>query len=141
MTDLAADELARFEAGEIDPVSFSHREHVRMAFELLRQSSFTEAAARFAAGLKRLVGRAGQPQAYHETMTVAFLALIAERMASAEASSFAEFEAAHPELFDKTLLSRWYAPEILSSAAARATFVLPPPAHAKGPSSFPNSSS
>ena len=129
MTDAGDDELARFEAGEINPEGFSHREHVRMAFELLRQSSFTEAAARFAAGLKHLVRRAGRPQAYHETMTVAFLALIAERMVGAAAPTFEAFEAAHPEVFDKSLLGRWYAPEILNSASARATFVLPPPAH------------
>jgi hypothetical protein len=129
VTDPFADELARFEAGEIDPAGFSHREHVRMAFEMLRRSSFTDAAARFAAGLKRLVRRAGQAQAYHETMTVAFLALIAERMASSRGMTFEAFGAAHPELFDKALIGRWYAPEILNSAAARATFILPPPAH------------
>jgi len=128
MIDMTSGDLARFEAGEIDPAGFSHREHVRMAFEVLRQSSFTEAAARFAAGLKRLAQRAGQPQAYHETMTVAFLALITERLAAADALTFEAFETAYPELFDKALLKRWYAPAVLNSAAARATFILPAPA-------------
>ena len=39
MTELPAD-LARFVRGETDPATFTHREHVRMAFELLRRCDF-----------------------------------------------------------------------------------------------------
>ncbi len=117
-------ELARFEAGAIDPAGFRHRDHVRLGFEMLRRHSFTEAAARFAAGLKAMTARIGRPEAYHETITVAFLALIAERMEGH--ARFDAFIAANPDLLDKAVLGAWYPPERLSSPLARRSFVLPP---------------
>jgi len=35
-------ELKRFAQGACDPSNFPHREHVRMAFEMLRRHSFAE---------------------------------------------------------------------------------------------------
>jgi hypothetical protein len=127
MADPALSELARFEAGDIDPASFPHREHVRLAFEMLRRHAFTDAAARFAVGLRRMTARAGRPEAYHETTTVAFLAVIAERMGLEGCSDYAAFEDANRDLLDKRLLSRWYETEVLNSPVARRTFVLPRP--------------
>jgi hypothetical protein len=37
-----APELERFVRGEVDPAAFPHREHVRMAFEMLRRHDFAE---------------------------------------------------------------------------------------------------
>ena len=73
------DVLADFEAGRIDPAQFSHREHVRVGYELLERHPFPEALLHLARGLRRLAGQAGRPEVYHETITAAFLALIAER--------------------------------------------------------------
>ena len=70
----------------------------------------------------------GNPQAFHQTITIAFLSLIAERMQ--QCGSSADFEAlvgAYPELLDKRALSRWYPAERLVSEAARRTFLLPEP--------------
>ena len=127
MADATAVELARFEAGDIDPATFPHHDHVRLAFEMLGRHRFTEAAARFALGLRRMSQRAGKPQAYHETVTVAFLAVIAERMATGRYSDFMAFETANPQLLDKSLLNKWYDPEVLNSPVARNTFILPRP--------------
>ncbi|HYM43057.1 MAG TPA: hypothetical protein VET46_09880 [Steroidobacteraceae bacterium] len=118
-------ELDRFVRGETDAAAFPHREHVRMAFELLRRCDFAEAAWLYSRALRRMAARAGKPQAFHQTTTIAFLALIAERMACDGAVEFAEFERAHPQMLDKTALSRWYRPEQLASEIARRTFVLP----------------
>ena len=71
--------LADFEAGRIDPARFPHREHVRVSYELLERHSFPEALLHLARGLRRLAAKAGRPEVYHETITAAFLALIAER--------------------------------------------------------------
>jgi hypothetical protein len=127
MGDDGSDELIRFEAGDFDPRSFTHREHVRLAFEMLQRHCFTEAANRFACGLKTIVRRAGRPEGYNETITVAFLALIAERTASAEYRDFPAFERANPDLLDRGLLKRWYPDGRLQSDIARKTFVLPEP--------------
>ena len=127
MTDEALIELARLEAGNLDPAAFRHRDHVRLAFEMLRRRPFTDATARFALGPGRMTRKAGRPQAFHETITVAFMAVVAERLARDGYSDFTQFETANPELLDKGLLRRWYDADVQDSAVARATFVLPRP--------------
>jgi hypothetical protein len=117
--------LAAFEAGEIEPGCFPHRDHVRMGFELARRAPFTEAADRFSRGLKQLVEKAGTPEKYHDTITVAFMALIAERLGEARDQDFETFAAANPDLFDAAVLSRWYDKSRLFSPQARRAFVLP----------------
>ncbi len=117
--------LRAFLAGEIDSRGFHHADHVRAGFELLRHHSFPDAAAQYCAALKALCARAGNPEAYHETMTLAFLSLLAERSASYTHGDFAGFAAANPDLLDKSVLARWYSPERLASPLARRTFLLP----------------
>ena len=118
------DDLAAFEAGLLDPAAFSHRDHLRVAFLLLRRHRFTTAAERMSTGLRRMLDRVGQPDAYHETVTVAFLALVAERLDGAPAD-FDAWLARHPELLDRGALLRVYTRERLASPATRLTFLLP----------------
>ena len=122
------EELARFEAGDVDATGFTHAEHVRYAFEMLARHPFDEALARYAGGLRRLTARLGVPEKYHATITVAFLAAVAEGRARSGAATWEAFAAAAPELLDKRCLGRWYPAEVLASDLARATFVLPPAA-------------
>jgi hypothetical protein len=119
--------LSAFLNGEIDNRNFHHTEHVRVGFELLRDRNFCDALAAFSGALKRIATRAGNPGAYHETITVAFLALIAEHCASGQYSDFETFARDNPKLLDKSVLERWYTPERLASPIARQTFVLPEP--------------
>jgi len=121
-------ELERFVRGEIDAAAFPHREHVRMAFEMLRRHDFAETVWHFSRTLRAMAAKAGKPQAFNQTVTIAFLSLIAERIERSSAVDFAEFVRAHPEMLDKTTLSRWYRPQQLASEIARRTFVLPEPA-------------
>ena len=126
---MAADcpELERFVRGEIAAAGFAHREHVRMAFEMLRRHDFAETVLHFSRALRTMAQRAGKPQAFHQTVTIAFLSLIAERLEAGRWSDFANFARDNPDLLEKTLLARWYRPERLSSEPARRTFLLPEP--------------
>jgi hypothetical protein len=121
----AADLLADFEAGRIDPASFPHRDHVRVSYELLERHRFPEALLHLARGLRRLAAQAGRPEVYHETITAAFLALIAERRMGGAYSGWADFAARNPDLLRKGLLEEIYSPGVLQSRVARQTFVLP----------------
>jgi len=118
-------ELERFLRGELDAARFPHREHVRMAFETLRRYDFAEAVLRFSRALRAMAAKAGKPEAFHQTVTIAFLSLIAERMESGERSDFAAFVRTNADLIDKGALARWYRPERLASDSARRTFLLP----------------
>jgi hypothetical protein len=119
--------LADFLADRVDPARFHHADHVRVAFELLSRHAFLEAAPVYARRLQRIAARAGRPEAYHVTITVAFLALIAERSARGAYADFDSFAAANGDLFDKTILSNWYGSDELAAPLARRTFVLPGP--------------
>jgi hypothetical protein len=121
-------DLSAFLHGEIAARDFRHADHVRMAFEVLARHPFLEAAVAVSAALKAMARRAGNPEAYHETITLAFLALIAERRAAGGFRDYDGFAAANPDLLDKAVLSRWYGPRKLGSETARRTFVLPDPA-------------
>jgi hypothetical protein len=119
--------LADFEAGRVDPRQFPHRAHVEVSYELLERHAFPEALLHLARGLRRLAAKAGRPEVYHETITVAFLALIAERRLSARFVDWEDFAARNLDLLEKECLRTWYEPELLQSTVARRTFILPRP--------------
>jgi len=120
-------DLLRFLRGEIAAADLPHREHVRMAFEMLKRHEFAESVLHFSRALRAMAAKAGKSHAFHQTVTVAFLALIAERMDSERYEDFAAFAHDNPDVLDKAVLARWYRPEQLASETARRTFVLPDP--------------
>src|SRR3954466_2981879 len=94
MTD---DELVRaFESGELD--DFPHELHVRTAWCYLRRYPVLVALPRFRAALQRFAVGKGKAERYHETITVAFMLLIAERLSGPRESSWAEFAAGKRDL-------------------------------------------
>src|SRR5205807_1066431 len=95
MSAEAAD-LERFQRGESDAGNFPHREHVRMAFEMLRRHDFAETAWLYSRALRLMTARVGKPEAFNQTTTIAFLSLIAERMERGGTPDFAAFVRAHP---------------------------------------------
>ena len=119
------DLLAHFEAGQAEPAQFHHRQHVRVSYELLERHPFPEALLHLARGLRRLAAKAGHPEAYHETITAAFLALIAEQRFAGQYQGWEDFAKRNPDLLKKGLLENFYEPAVLQSALARQTFVLP----------------
>jgi hypothetical protein len=129
-----AEHLARFLAGELPASALSHREHVRLAWATLRRYDFAESVYRYSRALRAVAARAGRPEKFNQTQTVAFLSLIAERLA-AGGEDFEAFAREHPELFERGLLARYYARERLGCPLAQRTFLLPEPfaAHATAP--------
>jgi hypothetical protein len=117
--------LGRFLRGEIDNRTFRHADHVRVGFALLDAHDFPAASHKFSKGLRAIAARAGNLGAYHETITLAFLALIAERRATGCFENAEDFISSKPDVLDKTILNRWHSPERLQSDLARRVFVLP----------------
>ena len=126
--------LQRFDAGTLDPASFDHEAHVRAAWSCLRESPFRDAVGRLRRGLKRLAISAGQPQRYHETITVAYARLIERRMQLLGTATWEEFRAQSVDLLapDLGALRPLYAQDVLDAPESRRTFV-PPAAWSAGP--------
>jgi len=124
------DLLAAFSSLTLAPGDFHHREHLRVGFTLLRreQGDLAAAAATFRALLQRFAAAAGVSGKYHETLTWAYLALIAERMHGHDYATSEELLAANPDLLDHKAgaIARYYdVAAVLNSPLARAVFVLP----------------
>lgn len=125
MTD--EDLVVCFEAAEEPPAGFHHREHVRVAWWYLRRHPLPAALARFSTGLRRYADARGAGQRYHETITVAYMLLINERLAHDRDMDWEAFAARNADLLTWTpsILDRYYRPETLTSDRARRTFLMP----------------
>jgi hypothetical protein len=121
-----AEFLSALEATTLPAAEFSHSGHVRAAYLYLRTADFPTALARISASIRRYATALGQAGRYHETITVAYTALIHQHMQlRGAARDWSEFAAANPELLDKKLLEHFFAPEVLASDIARRVFILP----------------
>jgi len=111
MTD--AEFLGAFDDTTIEP--FHHRDHLRVTFLYLRQFGEAETRRRLGPAILRYAAARNAPQKYHETITQAWISLVA---AAAHVDDFESMLAAHPELLDKNLLDRYYSPQLLKSTDA-----------------------
>ena len=112
---------------------FHHRQHVEVAWLFVRKYGMPAALGEFTTAIKRFADAKGATGLYHETITWAFLLLIAERQAKCGAGDFDEFAAANPDLlvWKPSILERYYSSATLKSELARTVFVFPdlPGAH------------
>jgi len=128
MDDLAA----RFLARAIPHAEWTHREHLIVGAWHVHHHGPEEALARMRAGIRVLNDAHGTPNSptrgYHETITRAYVTLLAEVLAgSAPTEPLAERVArvlASP-LADKDVLLRFWSRELLMAPAARAAWVAP----------------
>jgi hypothetical protein len=125
MTD--QDFLHAFETTCLKEEDFDHAAHVRAGFLLIQRHGFVCALAHYCTALRALTAYYGAAEKYHETITIAYLSLINERMAPAPDIKWENFKAAHPDLFTKDALSAFYTPAQLARADYRAVFHLPRP--------------
>jgi hypothetical protein len=117
--------LAALEAGTLPEAEFSHAGHVRAAWLYLQEGSFPAALAKMAGALRGYAAAHGKPDRYHETVTVAFLALINERLQlRGDGGDWRGFLEQNHDLLDRRLLTHYYRPETLASPAARRVFIL-----------------
>jgi hypothetical protein len=125
MTDA---EFARaFERGEVAPADFDHTAHMRVAWVYLRESASVETAlARMRGAIQRFASAAGQSDKYHETITIAWIVLLADaRDHHGIDREMQDVLRAHPSLADKDLLLRYYSRDRLFGARARREWMEP----------------
>ena len=126
MTTRSAEQLAQaFEAGDIRPGGFNHAAHVIVAYQLLTRYEFLEAVSRYTRGIRELASRAGAPEKFNITITLAFLSLIAERMADAPSSDAEAFVRDNSDLMTIDVLRGRYSNTRLNKSLARSVFLMP----------------
>ena len=114
------DLVAGFDAGTLP--SFPHESHVRLAFAKLQRMPEAEALASIQAGIRAMAAKSGNPDAYHDTRTVAWFKLIAAR--AGEGTSEEQLTR-HPELTRRDLLDDYYSAALLNSPESRKAYAPP----------------
>jgi hypothetical protein len=118
--------LRALESCDLPESDFGHAAHVRAGYLYLQESDFVGALARIRRAIRNYAGRLGKPDRYHETMTVAYLALIQQHIFErGNAGGWTAFARDNSELFRPGLLGQFYTRAQLESEMARRVFVLP----------------
>jgi hypothetical protein len=124
MTD--EDFLRALETCELPEAEFGHAAHVRAAYLYLQDGDFAAALERIRRAIRTYATHLGKPDRYHETITVAYLALIQQHICErGNGGGWPAFARDNPELLQKSLLTQFYPPDQLDSDLARKVFLLP----------------
>ena len=117
--------LSAFAEMRLPRIAWTHAAHVRMGFLVLERRPPAEGLDWVRAHIRAYNESLGNFTGYHETITVAFFALIADARTRTPGLDWRAFAAAHPELFTPKVLETHYDPQTLRGADARAGFVAP----------------
>lgn len=106
---------------------FGHREHLELAYGLLSRYAIGDAQAATSAALREVAAAHGMPERYHDTLTLAWVQLVAVHRRRWDDGTFDAF-IERPEnrpLLERGLLDGHYSRELLFSDRARAGWVTP----------------
>ncbi|VTT97462.1 Uncharacterized protein OS=Planctomyces maris DSM 8797 GN=PM8797T_09849 PE=4 SV=1 [Gemmataceae bacterium] len=128
--------LSAFESATLERAEWTHEAHVRLAWLYLSKYPVADALEKVRGGIRRLnqaFASAGaapcrpvdaqNPPGYHDTITVAFVRVIAGRLGAGE--KYEAFRERNADLFDRSLsaIRKHYTKKVLFSAKARKGFV------------------
>jgi hypothetical protein len=116
-----AEFLAEFHSCSLPPACFRHADHMRLAWLHLHQHPLDIAVEVVRNGIQAYTRHLQRTEFYHETITVAWVRLIA----SHAESSFDEFLRLNEHRLNGELLHRFWSPELLNSDIARKEWVAP----------------
>jgi hypothetical protein len=100
--------------------AFRHGD-LRFAWIHLHRIAFEEALTSVREGIRKFAVHNGQPHLFHETITTAWVKLLATH----HESTFAQFISENEHRLNQGLLHRFWRPELLDSDAARTTWIAP----------------
>ena len=127
--------ISALESGTLPESQFGHAAHVRAAYLYLQQADFAGALERICRTIRHFAATRGRPDRYHETITVAYTALIQQHICErGNSGGWEAFALENPELFEPGLLEQFYPRGQLQSDMARRVFLLPrsAPEHGHG---------
>lgn len=108
----------------LDASTFTHADHIGVAYEALAQHDFLTALTTVSRGIERAALRAGATDKFNTTITLAYMSEIAELMAQDLRADADSFMKAHPHLVQGSPLKRYSAGRA-TSELARKTALLP----------------
>jgi hypothetical protein len=113
--------LEAFHSCHLSTSEFRHADHLRLAWLHLAREPFETALDRVRSGIQVFAKYHNLSGVYHETITTAWVHLLATH----QESSFIEFLAVNESRLSSNLMHRFWTPEILASQEARSRWVPP----------------
>jgi hypothetical protein len=118
--------VTAFLSGSLPNSQFHHRDHLRLAWVLVRLTGEEQAMKRVTSGIRYFATQHGQAEKYHETMTRFWVLPVGHMVAERpDITTFDEFLVAFPMLLEKDLPYRHWRRETMLSPDARAHWIEP----------------
>ena len=119
--------IIQFENSTLDEVHFDHTGHLRLAWIYLNAYAFDIAVDCVCVGIDKYATSLGASDKFHVTITKAIMHIMKRRMNQFRPQDFQSFTEQNQDLvFDCfAVLNKYYSQNILNSAYAKTTFVLP----------------
>ena len=121
------DYLRQFERCTLDPASFDHRAHLRVAWLYLQTNDLESACSKTCDGIRAFAASAGDPGKFHHTITEFLVRTMAGRDDADPAADFDGFVRRNQDLLAdaRGLIDRHYSRRCLESSKARTRWVEP----------------
>ncbi len=113
--------LEAFHSCRLRTSEFRHADHLRLAWLHLAREPFDTALNSVRGGIQAFAKHHNLSGLYHETITTAWVHLLATH----HENSFAEFLTVNESLLNASLLHRFWTPAILAGLEARGSWVPP----------------
>lgn len=118
--------VCSFESCEYPKESFSHVDHIRLAWIYIQRFGAEAAEERIDTSIRRFAASIGQEKKFHQTRTTAWLRLVdAAYCATPAIDDFGKFIGGHLWLVDRNVLAAFYSEQLLCSEEARRTWIEP----------------
>jgi N-formylglutamate deformylase len=118
--------LEAFHSCRLRTSEFRHADHLRLAWLHLAREPFEPALARVRGGIQAFAKHHNLTDLYHETITTAWVHLLATHLpATHQENNFEEFLTANEPRLNSALLHHFWTPEVLASREARSRWVPP----------------
>lgn len=117
----------QFSNGSLDPATFSHEAHLRLAWINIHKYGIDKAVENISLQLQQFVEPLGARDKYNQTVTVASIRVVYHFMLKSRAINFQHFISENPRLKNnfKELLSQHYDSDIFNSDQAKKEYLEP----------------
>ncbi len=113
--------LEAFRSCRLASAEFHHADHLRLAWLHLHREPIETALRNVRVGIQNFAAHHGAAHLYHETITTAWVRLLATH----REDSFEEFLRENDARLNRVLLHRFWTPEVLAGQEARLRWVAP----------------
>src|SRR5579864_465766 len=117
--------VARFHRDEIANDGFHHRDHLRLAWVAVQRMGLDRSVDAITQAIRHFAAAHGSEGKYHETMTRFWIRVINLGVRRHPQLRFESLLEAEPHLLDKALPFRHWSRELISSPAARTSWIDP----------------